>query len=45
MKRAGVVRRIDDLSCIVIQNETRKVLKIHEEDPIHPHWNLYIFLK
>lgn len=34
MKETGIVRRIDDLGCIVIPKEIRRSLKIREGDPL-----------
>ena len=36
MKRAGVVRRIDDLGRVVIPKEIRKTLRIKEGEPLLP---------
>ena len=33
MKATGIVRRVDDLGCIVIPKEFRRTLKIREGDP------------
>lgn len=34
MKATGIIRRIDDLGRIVLPKETRRMLKIHEGDPL-----------
>ena len=34
MKATGIVRRVDDLGCIVISKEIRRTLKISEGDPL-----------
>ena len=34
MKATGIVRRVDDLSRIVIPKEIRRTLKIREGDPL-----------
>ena len=34
MKATGIVRRVDDLGCIVIPKEIRRTLKIREGDPL-----------
>ena len=34
MKATGIVRRIDDLGCVVIPKEIRRVLRIREGDPL-----------
>ena len=34
MKATGVVRRVDDLGCIVIPKEIRRTLRIREGDPL-----------
>ena len=36
MKRAGVVRRIDDLGRVVIPKEIRRTLRIKEGEPLLP---------
>ena len=35
MKATGIVRRVDDLSRIVIPKEIRRTLRIREGDPLH----------
>ena len=35
MKRAGIVRRIDDLGRVVIPKEIRRTMRIREGDPSH----------
>ncbi|MBG9615770.1 AbrB/MazE/SpoVT family DNA-binding domain-containing protein [Bacillus cereus] len=34
MKSTSIVRKIDDLGRIVIPRETRRILNIHEKDPL-----------
>ena len=34
MKATGIVRRIDDLGRVVIPREIRRILSIHEGDPL-----------
>ena len=34
MKATGIVRRIDDLGRVVIPREMRRILSIHEGDPL-----------
>ena len=33
MKATGIVRRIDDLGCVVIPKEIRRTMRIREGDP------------
>ena len=35
MKATGIVRRIDDLGCVVIPKEIRRTMRIREGDPLH----------
>jgi len=34
MKATGIIRRIDDLGRIVIPKDIRRILRIHENDPM-----------
>ena len=34
MKATGIVRRIDDLGCVVIPKEIRRTMRIREGDPL-----------
>ncbi len=35
MKATGIVRRIDDLGCVVIPKEIRRTIRMREGDPSH----------
>ncbi len=35
MKVTGIVRRIDNLGCVVIPKEIRRTMRIREGDPSH----------
>lgn len=37
MKATGIVRRIDDLGCVVIPKEIRRTMRIREGDPLNIH--------
>ena len=45
MKATGVVRRIDDLGCIVIPKEIRKALKIREGELLLPSLELVFIIE